>query len=226
MWAQVWQIFWTQRIQQDISSQNLFRKARKEGLIQNDWFAHVLIKEVNWSLRFKEYCKYTSWDIVFKKYPYQVDSMANMNGMLICYGWINIPLVYTQVSHKPIMDYWFVDQLFKVIWNQLGLFFLISLNQSLFSLSGSHIGCVRLFCCLSLWSTIPLTNPVQSGRERLRPGKISSEEGNNLFQYKPFLGGEIPNCCKLDRHLDSRRKQYHWIWQRCESNIDGDECIY
>ena len=27
--------------------QNLLRKARKEGLIQNDWFAHVLIKEVN-----------------------------------------------------------------------------------------------------------------------------------------------------------------------------------
>ena len=26
--------------------QNLLRKARKEGLIQNDWFAHVLIKEV------------------------------------------------------------------------------------------------------------------------------------------------------------------------------------
>jgi len=52
-------------------AQNLLRKARKEGLIQNDWFAHVLIKEV--------------------------DSMANLNGMLICYGWINIPLVYTQV---------------------------------------------------------------------------------------------------------------------------------
>ena len=28
----------------------------------------------------------------------QVDSMANLNGMLICYGWINIPLVYTQVQ--------------------------------------------------------------------------------------------------------------------------------
>ena len=27
-------------------AQNLLRKARKEGLIQNDWFAHVLIKEV------------------------------------------------------------------------------------------------------------------------------------------------------------------------------------
>jgi len=52
-------------------AQNLLRKARKEGLIQNDWFAHVLVKEV--------------------------DSMANLNGMLICYGWINIPLVYTQV---------------------------------------------------------------------------------------------------------------------------------
>jgi len=52
-------------------AQNLCRKARKEGLIQNDWFAHVLIKEV--------------------------DNMANLNGMLICYGWINIPLVYTQV---------------------------------------------------------------------------------------------------------------------------------
>merc|ERR1719249_43111 len=52
-------------------AQNLLRKARKEGLIQNDWFAHVLIKEV--------------------------DNMANLNGMLICYGWINIPLVYTQV---------------------------------------------------------------------------------------------------------------------------------
>ena len=52
-------------------AQNLLRKARKEGLIANDWFTHVLIKEV--------------------------DNMANMNGMLICYGWISIPLVYTQV---------------------------------------------------------------------------------------------------------------------------------
>ena len=52
-------------------AQNLLRKARREELIANDWFAHVLIKEV--------------------------DNMANMNGMLICYGWINIPLVYTQV---------------------------------------------------------------------------------------------------------------------------------
>ena len=108
--------------------------------------------------------------------------MANMNGMLICYGWINIPLVYTQVSYKPRMDYWFVDYKSADYDNikSTGTFSLISFNQSLFS--GSHIGCVRLFCCLSLWSTIPLTNPVQSGRERLRPGKISSEEGNNLFQ--------------------------------------------
>ena len=107
--------------------------------------------------------------------------MANMNGMLICYGWINIPLVYTQVSHKPRMDYLFVDSTSADYDNMksTGTFFLISLNQSLFS--GSHIGCVRLLCCLSLWSTIPLTNPVQSGGERLRPGKISSEEGNTLF---------------------------------------------
>ena len=28
-------------------AQNLLRKARKEGLILNDWFCHVLIKEVN-----------------------------------------------------------------------------------------------------------------------------------------------------------------------------------
>ena len=170
----------TQRIQQDISSQNLIRKARKEGLIQNDWFAHVLIKEVNWSLRFKEYYKYTSWDIVFKKCLHQVDSMANMNGMLICYGWINIPLVYTQVSHKPRMDYLFVDSTSADYDNMksTGTFFLISLNQLLFS--GSHIGCVRLLCCLPLWSTIPLTNPVQSGRKRLRPSKMlsnKSEEG-------------------------------------------------
>ena len=54
-------------------AQNLLRKARKEGLIANDWFTHVLVKEV--------------------------DSMANMNGMLICYGWISIPLVYTQVEN-------------------------------------------------------------------------------------------------------------------------------
>merc|ERR1719474_1902781 len=66
-------------------AQNLFRKARKEGLIQNDWFAHVLIKEV--------------------------DSMANMNGMLICYGWINIPLVYTQVVTLAVYAY-FVACLF------------------------------------------------------------------------------------------------------------------
>jgi len=66
-------------------AQNLIRKARKEGLIQNDWFAHVLIKEV--------------------------DSMANMNGMLICYGWINIPLVYTQVVTLAVYAY-FVACLF------------------------------------------------------------------------------------------------------------------
>merc|ERR1712055_1173870 len=66
-------------------AQNLLRKARKEGLIQNDWFAHVLIKEV--------------------------DSMANMNGMLICYGWINIPLVYTQVVTLAVYAY-FVACLF------------------------------------------------------------------------------------------------------------------
>lgn len=66
-------------------AQNLLRKARKEGLIQNDWFAHVLIKEV--------------------------DNMANMNGMLICYGWINIPLVYTQVVTLAVYAY-FVACLF------------------------------------------------------------------------------------------------------------------
>ena len=59
-------------------AQNLLRKARKEGLIANDWYTHVLIKEV--------------------------DNMANMNGMLICYGWINIPLVYTQVN--GLCKYW------------------------------------------------------------------------------------------------------------------------
>ena len=52
-------------------AQNLIRKARREGLISSDWVSHVLIKEV--------------------------ESMASMNGMLICYGWISIPLVYTQV---------------------------------------------------------------------------------------------------------------------------------
>jgi len=60
-------------------AQNLLRKARKEGLIANDWFTHVLIKEV--------------------------DNMANMNGMLICYGWINIPLVYTQVVTLAVYTY-------------------------------------------------------------------------------------------------------------------------
>jgi len=60
-------------------AQNLLRRARKEGLIANDWFTHVLIKEV--------------------------DNMANMNGMLICYGWINIPLVYTQVVTLAVYTY-------------------------------------------------------------------------------------------------------------------------
>ena len=54
-------------------AQNLLKKAWKEGLIADDWFTHVLVKEV--------------------------DNMANMNGMLICYGWISIPLVYTQVDN-------------------------------------------------------------------------------------------------------------------------------
>jgi len=66
-------------------AQNLLRKARREDLIANDWFTHVLIKEV--------------------------DSMANMNGMLICYGWINIPLVYTQVVTLAVYAY-FVACLF------------------------------------------------------------------------------------------------------------------
>eukprot|EP00092_Neocalanus_flemingeri_P007373 GFUD01007960.1.p1 GENE.GFUD01007960.1~~GFUD01007960.1.p1 ORF type:complete len:548 (-),score=81.86 GFUD01007960.1:485-2128(-) len=66
-------------------AQNLLRKARREGLVENDWFSHVLIKEV--------------------------DSMANMNGMLICYGWISIPLVYTQVVTLAVYAY-FVACLF------------------------------------------------------------------------------------------------------------------
>jgi len=66
-------------------AQNLLRKARREDLIKNDWFSHVLIKEV--------------------------DNMANMNGMLICYGWINIPLVYTQVVTLAVYAY-FVACLF------------------------------------------------------------------------------------------------------------------
>ena len=74
--------------------QNLLRKARKEGLIQNDWFAHVLIKEVIE----KEICATTS-SLSSHFVSYQVDNMANLNGMLICYGWINIPLVYTQVGY-------------------------------------------------------------------------------------------------------------------------------
>lgn len=52
-------------------AQNLICKAKREGLIANDWHTQVLIKEV--------------------------DKMANMNGMLLCYGWISIPLAYTQV---------------------------------------------------------------------------------------------------------------------------------
>jgi len=60
-------------------AQGLLRKARRENLIANDWFTHVLIKEV--------------------------DNMANMNGMLICYGWINIPLVYTQVVTLAVYAY-------------------------------------------------------------------------------------------------------------------------
>jgi len=60
-------------------AQNLLRKARKGGLIVNDWFTHVLVKEV--------------------------DNMANMNGMLICYGWISIPLVYTQVVTLAVYTY-------------------------------------------------------------------------------------------------------------------------
>jgi len=60
-------------------AQNALRAARREGLIANDWFTHVLIKEV--------------------------DNMANMNGMLICYGWISIPLVYTQVVTLAVYSY-------------------------------------------------------------------------------------------------------------------------
>jgi len=60
-------------------AQNLLRDARKEGLISNDWFTHVLIKEI--------------------------DNIANMNGMLICYAWISIPLVYTQVVTLAVYAY-------------------------------------------------------------------------------------------------------------------------
>ena len=70
-------------------AQNLLRKAFKEELIENDLFTHNLMKEV--------------------------DNMANKNWMLICYGWINIPLVYTQVGifkfkkqtkNMPYKSYW------------------------------------------------------------------------------------------------------------------------
>ena len=120
--------------------QNLLRKARKEGLIQNDWFAHVLIKEVNF-------------------FPHmqggnlsQVDSMANLNGMLICYGWINIPLVYTQV--------------------QFFLFFIFGFYFH----TGGHFSYVCLLCCLSLWSPIPASNTVQSGRRQICAGRISPQK--------------------------------------------------
>ena len=80
-------------------AQNLLRKARKEGLIQNDWFAHVLIKEVLYkSVFLASFIFPNIADILL-----QVDNMANMNGMLICYGWINIPLVYTQVRKAAIV---------------------------------------------------------------------------------------------------------------------------
>jgi len=60
-------------------AQSLLRTARKEGLIANDWFTHVMIKEI--------------------------DTMANSNGMLICYAWISIPLVYTQVVTLAVYSY-------------------------------------------------------------------------------------------------------------------------
>ena len=53
--------------------------------------------------------------------------MANMNGMLICYGWINIPLVYTQVRKASIV-------------------------RRASSPSGRHAGGVRILCGLPLWS--------------------------------------------------------------------------
>ena len=80
-------------------AQNLLRKARKEGLIQNDWFAHVLIKEVLYkSVFLASFIFPNIADILL-----QVDNMANMNGMLILYGWVNIPLVYTQVIRLVVV---------------------------------------------------------------------------------------------------------------------------
>ena len=74
-------------------AQNLLRKARNEGLIQNDWFTHVLIKEVLYKSGFIASCIFGN----FTDTLVQVDKMANLNGTLILYGWVNIPLVYTQV---------------------------------------------------------------------------------------------------------------------------------
>jgi len=96
-------------------AQNLLRKARKEGLILNDWFCHVLIKEV--------------------------DNMANANGMLICYGWINIPLVYTQVVTLAVYAY-FLACLF-------GRQYLLPTQ---YKVEGGHYVPVAKFATISNWT--------------------------------------------------------------------------
>ena len=123
-------------------AQNLLRKARKEGLIANDWFTHVLIKEV--------------------------DNMANMNGMLICYGWINIPLVYTQVEYLSKLEYltfqeseeWHFETAYALYFDFV-LF--ISFKTVAFNhILGRNPGSLHLLHILSLWPAIPPSHPVQS----------------------------------------------------------------
>ena len=119
--------------------------------------------------------------------------MANMNGMLICYGWINIPLVYTQVRDSVVAPY--KSGYLILSWYDLFLPYQPRIFQSWYLcikslFPGGYIGRVRLFCCVSLWSTIPPSNSVQSGGKRLCPSKIPK---NDLIRrqyvrenYSPF----------------------------------------
>ena len=179
-------------------AQNLLRKARKEGLIQNDWFAHVLIKEVLYKNEFLESFIFPN----IADIPLQVDNMANMNGMLICYGWINIPLVYTQVRKASIV-------------------------RRASSPSGRHAGGVRILRGLPLWSpgepsiyiyntdstvSVPPAHPIQSRGKLLCASKdigfLLLLTSRILFQGCPFS-----NHSQLDWNPGARSRQCHRLRQ-------------